>query len=88
MSFTPTNKTFEKQQKKLVPATFKKAFINTIHFNSNTVDVYFAENPQTIIKNIPVARSVDIATVTVGQRCRIDMFDETNPYDCVLAYVY
>lgn len=88
MSFKPFNKTFEKQQRKLVPSTFKKAFINAIHVNSATVDVYFAENPQSIIKNIPIAKSVDLTTAFVGQRCRIDLFDETNPADCVLAYVY
>lgn len=88
MSLQPTNKIFKDQQKKLVRATFKKAFVNAINFGSNTVDVYLAENPQTIIRNIPIAKSVTIADVMVGQKCRIDMFDETNPGDCVLAYVF
>jgi hypothetical protein len=88
MSQTPVNQTFKQQQKRLVKSTFKKGFVNAIHSGSNTVDVSFAENPQTIIKNIPIAKSVSIASVIVGQRCRIDMFDETNPNDCVLAYVY
>ena len=88
MSIVPINKTFQKQQNRLVRATFKKAFINGVHTNSNTVDVYLAENPQTVLKNIPIAKSVDITTIIIGQKCRIDMFDETNTSDCVLAYVY
>ena len=88
MSLVPTNKTFDKQQKKLVRATFKKGFVNAIHSNTATVDVYFSENPQTIIKNIPVAKSVTIASVMIGQKCRIDIFDETNPNDMVMAYTY
>lgn len=88
MSLVPVNETFKEQQKRLVRSTFKKGFINAIHSGSFTVDVYFAENTQTIIKNIPIAKSVDITTVIIGQKCRIDMFDETNPNDCVMAYVY
>lgn len=88
MSTQPSNKIFRDQQKKLVRATFKKAFINATHVGSNTVDVYFAENPQTIIRNIPVADSVTVANIMIGQKCRIDVFDETNPNDCVMSYTY
>lgn len=88
MSKITANQTWGKQNKRLVRSTFKKGFINAIHPNSYTVDVSYAENPQTIIKSIPVAKSVDIFTIMINQRCRIDIFDETNPNDCALAYVY
>jgi hypothetical protein len=88
MSTNPANQTWKSQQKRLVRATFKKAFINAVHVSAKTVDVYYAENPQTIIRNIPVADTVNISTVTVGKRCRIDIFDETNPNDMVMAYTY
>lgn len=88
MSIIPVNETFKRQQKKFVRASFKKAFINSVHISSHTVDVFYAENPQSIIKNIPVADSVDIANVIAGQKCRIDLFDETNPNDGVCAYTY
>lgn len=88
MSKFPVNQTWKQQNKKLVKATFKKAFINAVHVSANTVDVYFAENPQTIVRNIRVASTVVIANVQPSQRCRIDVFDETNPSDMVMAYTY
>lgn len=88
MSKHATNETFQEQQRKLVRSTFKKGFISAIHMGSNTVDVSYAESPQTIVRNIPIANSVSISTVIVGQRCRVDLFDETNPQDSVLAYTY
>lgn len=88
MSGQPSNKTFQGQQAKLVRATFKKGFINAVHSNSLTVDVSYAENPLTIVRNIPIAKTVNVSLLAVGQRCRIDIFDETNPNDCVLAYTY
>ena len=88
MSIVPLNDTWKQQQKKLVRSVFKKGLINTVHVSSRTVDVSYAENPQTVIKNIPIANTVDISKVAVGQRCRIDMFDETNPNDCVMSYTY
>jgi len=88
MSIQPSNQTFKKQQERLVRSTFKKGFINAVHISSNTVDVYYAENPQSIIKNIPVADTVTIANITVGKKCRVDLFDETNPNDCCLAYTF
>jgi len=88
MSLQPGNDTFQKQQRKLVRATFKKAFISAVHVNSNTVDVSYAENPLTIVRNVPIARNVDVTLLSSGQRCRVDVFDETNPNDCVMAYTY
>lgn len=88
MSIVPLNSTFRRQQKTLVKSSFKKAFINAVHTGTNTVDVYFAENPQTIIRNIPLSKSIDISTVAIGQRGKVDIFDETNPNDMVLAFIY
>jgi hypothetical protein len=88
MSTQPSNDTFKRQQVHLVRSAFKKGFINAVHVSSNTVDVYYAENPQSVIKNIPVADTVTVSLITVGKKCRIDIFDETNPSDCVLAFTY
>jgi hypothetical protein len=88
MSRVPPNQTFQGQQKTLVRATFKKAFVNAVHAGSRTVDVYFAESPQTIIRNIPVATQIGISTIMVGSRCRVDVFDETNSSDMVMSYTY
>lgn len=88
MSTVPTNSTFRQQQKMLVQATFKKGYINAVNINARTVDVYYAENPQTIIRGIPVADNVTLTASLVGRRCRVDVFDETNPNDAVLAFTY
>ena len=88
MSKQPVNTTFQRQQRSLVRATFKKAFISAVHVNSNTVDVSYAENPLTIVRNIPIATNVDVTLLSSGQRCRIDVFDETNPNDMAMAYTY
>ena len=88
MSDTPFNDIFKKQQKKLVPATFKKGFVSAINVSQNTVDVFFAENPQNVIRNVPLASNIIPSLIMKGDRCRIDVFDETNPNDMVVAYIY
>lgn len=88
MSKQPINRTFQAQQNRLVRATFKKGFISAVYANSMTVDVSFASNPNTIMRNIPIANTVNVTKLAAGQRCRVDMFDETNPNDCVMAYTY
>jgi hypothetical protein len=88
MSRVPFNDVFKGQQKKLVRSTFKKAVINQVYVNSNNADVYFAGNPQTIIKGVPLAAGITPSLVMVGDKCRVDVFDETNPNDMVVAYIY
>ncbi len=88
MSDKPFNDTFKRQQQRLVRATFKKAFIVAVHAASSTADVYFAENSQSVIKNIPLSSQITPSLVMVGDRCRVDVFDETNPSDMVIAYIY
>ncbi len=88
MSKHTVNTTFQKQNNKLLVATFKKAVITNINVASNTVDVYYAQNPSTIIKNIPLASHIHSSQVMINDRCRVDMFDESNPSDCVCAYIY
>lgn len=71
-----------------MPATFKKAVVSKVNVDNYTADVYFAENPQTVIRSIAVARTVDLTKVRPGDRCKVDLFDETNPNDQILAYTY
>lgn len=88
MSQTQHNDLFKKQRDKLNRATFKKGFINAVNLNSTTADVYFAESNQTIVKNIPLASHIITDQIMIGDKCRVDVFDETNPNDMVIAYVY
>jgi hypothetical protein len=74
--------------RKINPATFKKGVISKLNTSNGTADVYFVENSQNIIKNIQFASNVDLTKITAGMRCRVDIFDETNPSDMVIAYTY
>ena len=88
MSKQPANRTFQKQNQRLIRSTFKKGFVSAVYPNSRTADVSFASNPLTPMKNIPIASNVDITTIVIGQRCKVDVFDETNPSSvraCLLA---
>jgi hypothetical protein len=69
-------------------ATFKRGIINAINAQLGTMDVQIVGSHSTILKGIPFSSAVNSSAVRVGDKCRIDMFDETNPYDCVVAYIY
>ena len=45
MSRVPFNDVFKRQQKSLVPATFKRGVISSVNTAQGTVNVYFIENP-------------------------------------------
>ena len=87
MSIIPINKTWEQQQAKLVKATHKLGVVNGINIAARTLNVAFTENPQTIVKNIPVASGINMKNITVGMQCRVDLFNETNSGNMVVAYI-
>ena len=88
MSKHPINQTFLHQNKTLLQATFKKAVITAIQPQNNSVDVYFVENPNTIVRSIMLAAHIDLTKIAVGDKCRVDLFDEKNSLDMVVAYYY
>lgn len=88
MSKHPINTTFLKQNNTLLPSQYKKAIITAVNAQNATVDVYYISNPQTTIHSIPLAKHIVPSTVQVGFRCRVDLFDEKNSRDCVIAYCY
>lgn len=83
-----TNTVFQKQNQRLLPATFKKAIIANVNITANTADVTFAGNPASIIKNVPLASSINVSQLMVGDKCRVDCFSESNTADMVVAYTY
>jgi hypothetical protein len=85
---TNINKLYKNIAKRQNPSTFKKAVISSVNKGSGTANAYFIENPQNTINNIPFSSAVDIANVVPGTKCRVDIFDETNPTDMVIAYTY
>jgi len=88
MSKFAANHVYDKQNKLLVSSTFKKAFISSINITSFTADVIFAENPTNTIRSVPLGSHIDPTKIIVGDRCRVDVFDETNQRDMVVAYIY
>ena len=87
MSKTPTNDIWKMQHRKLPGATFKKGVVSSINVTAFSADVYFTENPNNIIRSVPLASHIDPTKILVGYRCRIDIFDETNIASMCVAYI-
>lgn len=87
MSIQTANSIFKQQQGRLVKATHKRGTISSVNISSRTANVYFTENPQTVVRNVPVAAGIDINGVLPGMQCRVDTFDENTPNSMVVSYV-
>lgn len=88
MSKNAYNEIFKKQTSTLITSTFKKAVVSAVQAQNNTADVYFVDSPNTVIRSIPLASHIDATKVMVGDKCRVDLFDEKNSRDMVIAYCY
>lgn len=91
----PHSKLFKHNNERLVPTIRKKAVIvngGTIvgAFSGGAVDLYFLDNPQSIIKGVPVSDTVyaPFAGALTNKRCVVDIFDESNTSQMVVAYTY
>lgn len=85
---TSFNELYRKQNQKLIRATFKKGLIVSVNLAASTADVSIVGNPSTILKNVPFASHIIASLVIPNDKCRLDLFDETNPNDMVIAYIY
>lgn len=84
----PSFREFEdKKTDKFNPAVFRRGVINKVYPETWTADVLLIGNTQGVIKNIPLSSAVP-SSVQMGDKCRLDLFDETNPNDIVVSYVY
>ncbi len=72
----------------IMSATFKKGIVAGVHIENATLDVIIAGPNQSLLKGLPISTSINIYDVQVNDRCRIDMFDESNPFDSVVSYTY
>ena len=84
----PYNHTFKKQTQKLIPADKKKAVISSVNIQQRQVNLFFIDNPTNIIKGVPVSANVNLSASSVGLTCKVDIFDETNQKDMIVAYLY
>jgi len=78
----------KKINKKVTPDAWRRGIISAVHMSANTADVTILGNNASIVKNVPLSSAIDVNAIRVGDKCRLDMFDETNPNDCVVAYTY
>lgn len=91
MSRTPYNDVFKMQNNKLLPSTFKKGIISSVNVAGRTVNVSFVQNPNVIVKGIPLAAHIVIPAIPsqmIGQSCRVDLFNETANGTMVIAYLF
>ncbi len=84
----PYNDVYKKQNQKLIPSSIKKGIISNINTSTWTADVQIIGSNQSIIKNVPLASNLNADLILPGDRCKLDLFDETNPNDMVVAYTY
>ena len=73
---------------KLLPANRSKGIIAAVHVAAQTADVMLIANQNTVVKNVPLASHINPNKVAVGNRCKLDFFDEKNTADMVVAYIY
>lgn len=85
---TPFDGNFKNLGDRVNPAFLKKGIINKVFPECWTADVILVGSPQTILKAIPLASHIDALSVQEGDKCKLDLFDETNPTDMVVAYIY
>lgn len=82
------NDIFKNQNKRLIPESAKRAIISKVNIIQRQADIQLVNNPETVIKNVAVSNAVDITSLAVGDRVKIDIFDEGNTKDMVIAYSY
>lgn len=84
----PLNPFYKKQNQALIEDDYKKAVISAVNPGSRQVDIYFIRNPDTVIRGVAVAAHIPVNDSIIGLRCKVDVFDEVNPKDMVVAYIY
>lgn len=89
-----SNKNFKKQYNKNIPQFLKKGVVVTYYDGNQTADIYFVDNPQTIVRRVIVgneaAGELSFLNEIAGQppRCVVSVFDESNPKDMIIIATY
>jgi hypothetical protein len=87
MSKPTFNSIFRQQTNRLIPATFKRGTVSAVNIGARTADVCFTQNPQTVVRSIRLAGSINAATLKVGSQVGVDTYNETSPGSMVVTYV-
>ena len=80
------NSIWKLQNSKLQPATSKRGIISAVNVGAKTADVCFTQNPQTVVRSIPISGSINPATLTAGMQVGVDTYNETSPNSMVITY--
>ena len=65
MSRFPYNDLFKEQARRVLPATYKRAVISSMNESMGTIDVYFSDSPQSVLKGIMASSAIDFTKVLV-----------------------
>ena len=84
----PYNEFVKKQNDKNTTIPLRKGIINAVYPESWTADVQIIGSVQTIVKSVPISLALAIGDIRVGDKCKLDVFDESNQIDIVVAYTY
>lgn len=87
----PHSKLFQRNNQRLIATSKKKAVIVNYNALASLADIYFLDNPQTIVKNVPISNSVQTylqGSLIVNKNCVVDIFDESNSSQMIVAYTY
>jgi hypothetical protein len=97
----PNSKLYQKNNERLVPIMHKKAVIVSfggtgVNLGAPTsVNICFLDNLQTTIKGVPISWPVSqylvqaaVLNISSNIRCVVDIFDETNISQMIVAYTY
>lgn len=78
----------KKIHNKTTADTFRRGIISAVHIAANTVDVIILGSNASTMRNVQVSSAININNIQNGQKCKLWMFSETNPNDCVCEYTY
>lgn len=91
----PESKLYKKNNQRLIPITHKKAIIVGYNVQASLADICFLDNLQTKIKGVPISDTVQTflflnnpAGGLVNRKCVVDIFDESNTSQMIIAYTY
>ena len=82
------NELNKKINDKNIPSSWKKGIIVKINEVTWTADVQIIGSINTVARNVPISLAVATLDIQINDKCKLDVFDESNSNDMVIAYTY
>lgn len=84
----PSYPEFERSKSKKFDALIaRKGIVSRINFETWTADIQVIGDTQSVVKNVPLSGGIPLS-ISVGDRCGLQTFDESNPDDIIVSFVY